>query len=409
MKILIISQYYWPEEAGPGVSVTELAESLVKKGYKVSVITGMPNYPNGHILPGYCRKLFKFENHNGVKIFRGWFYPNSRKNIFVRNISALSFIVSSLLVCLVTRKSNVIYSLSSPITMNVTPWILSRYWRVPWISHVIDLFTDAIIQAGYSKGIFTRILYSFEHSFYKKADHIVTNSSDKMNYLIKLQIPNKKITFISDWADGNTIYPSKKENFILNEWNLQDKFIVLFSGNMGYSSDLETVLIAANQLRSFKEIYFILVGEGVKCLELKKIASDLKLANLKFYPFQRKKYFPHVLAASDVTLVTLSTRGAKFATQGKIYTQMAASKPILAITPPKNDIERLINNAECGWWIESGDGDSLAKLILDLETNPDLVKKYGKNARAYFCKNYSIEKCTNQFESLLKHIKYKIR
>ena len=407
MRILLISQYYWPEESGPCVSITELAESLAKREYKVTVVTGMPNYPTGYVSSGYRGKFYKTEERNGVNIVRAWFYPNSRKNFLVRGISALTFMVSSFLVSSLNKKPDVIYCLSSPVTTGFSAWILARCWRIPWLSHVIDLFTEAIISAGLSKGIFTRFLFFLEHSIYHNADHIVTNSSDKMNYLINQDIPRSKLTYISDWADGNIIFPSKKENSLFREWNLQDKFIVLFSGNMGYSSDLETVLMAAKQLYNFNEIYFLFVGDGVKCLELKKIASDLKLHNVKFYPFQPRKKFPHLLAASDVTLVSLSPLGVKFATQGKIFTQMASGKPILAITPKGNDILKILDDGQCGWWVESGDIDSLAKLLRDLQTNPGLVQKYGNNARSYFCKNYSIEKCTNQFDIILKKLTYK--
>jgi glycosyltransferase involved in cell wall biosynthesis len=101
--------------------------------------------------------------------------------------------------------------------------------------------------------------------------------------------------------------------------------------------------------------------------------------------------------------------GAKFATQGKIFSQIAAGKPIVAITPKENDIVQLINNAHCGWLVETGDSNNLANLLIELETNPDLVKEYGNNARSYFLSNHSIDKCVSQFDRIFNQITNRIR
>ena len=403
MRVLIVSQYYWPEDFGAGMLVPRLAEMLQHFGHQVTVLTGMPNYPGGHVFLQYRWSLFQMEEHNGVKLIRGRFYTSSRTSgAFRRGSSALSFALSSILLSLATRKPEVVLTFSPPVFMGLAGLVISHRWGVPWILNVKDLFTESIIAAGLAKtGMATRLLYRLERSIYHSANQIITNSPVFKEYLMNTAIPERRITVIPDWADGEFIRPLPPENRLRENWGLRGYFVVLYSGSMGYSSSLETVLSAAKELKDLSNVRFVLVGDGVKRRVLERIAKKNQLSNVQFHQLQPLSRLPEVLGVADVGLVTLSRQAGKVSTQGKVYSLMAAGRPIVAVVPEDTDAGRIVNEGKFGWQINPEDPTSLSQLIREFITNPRKVIVYGRRARDIFEKTYSLEVCARRFEETL--------
>ena len=399
MHILIVNQYYWPEDYGSGVEVRELAEKLHREGHKVIAVTGLPNYPYGRVFPGYRWPPFRVEELGGVRILRCWFYTCPRTSSSIkRGFSALSFGVMSSLLGILAGKPQIVLGYTPPIFMGLSAWLLARLFGAPFVLNVKDLFTASILAGGLAKpGILTKLLQHLETFLYRRADRIITNATTFENILVGMGINKQKINMVPDWADGEFINPTSPGSEIRNEWGLRDKFIVLYSGNMGYSSDLETVLEAALCCQDIPDMAFVLAGEGVRLNYLKEIARKKSIDNVYFQDLQPRERYPYALAAADLALVTLSPRGGQVSTQGKLYSIMAAGKPVIAVVSQENDIYRVVVGNDCGWWVKPGDYSSLAQLLHVLYSRPAMVKERGTNARNLFEEKYSLDVCYRQF------------
>ncbi len=403
MRILIVSPYYWPESYGAGVNITELAEGLAKLGHQVEVLTAFPNYPLGKIFPEYREKLFQVESHNGVRIVRIWVFAVARhRNRMLRGASTLSFALSALLASPAVIAPEVVLGMSPPPFAGWAGRIISRLYRAPFLLFVTDLFTDQIITSGLTQSaILIDILSRLEQTLYKKSSHIVVNANIFKNRLLSRGIIPDQLTVITDWADGAFIKPGPTNNDVRKEWSLEESFVVLYSGNMGHMSNLETILTAAVEVRDLPSIKFVLVGDGVKRPLLEKMASDMRLENVQFHPLQPRERFPQVLAAADVTLITLSKEAGGCSTQGKLYRLLAAGRPILGILPAGNDAWKIIREGQCGWCFEPEAVSGVVQLLRHLVDRKEQAQSYGKNARNLFDSRYSLISCVQQYDKII--------
>ena len=358
MRVLIVTQYYWPEDFAAGVYIPELAERLSAFGHEVTVITGPPSYPTGRITAGYNRP-FKTEERRGVRIVRIWFPPSARSaGAARRGLTALSFAIGALPASLaVGYRPDVVLGFSPPVFMAAAAAVLARRWNVPWLLNVKDLFTESILSSGLlARGSATASALSrIERAVYRDAARIVVNARGFAETLKEMDVPADRLTMIPDWADGDFIRPMPRENAVRAEWGIEDRFVILYSGSLGYSSNLETAIDAMARLQDARDAKLVIVGEGVKKSALEARAATLGLDNVIFKPLQPRVRVPEVLAAADLSLVTLSETGGRVSTQGKLYSLLAAGRPVLAIAPAGNDARRIVDEAGCGWGLDTGD------------------------------------------------------
>ena len=329
MRVLIVTQYYWPEDFAAGVYIPELAERLSAFGHEVTVITGPPSYPTGRITAGYNRP-FKTEERRGVRIVRIWFPPSARSaGAARRGLTALSFAIGALPASLaVGYRPDVVLGFSPPVFMAAAAAVLARRWNVPWLLNVKDLFTESILSSGLlARGSATASALSrIERAVYRDAARIVVNARGFAETLTEMDVPADRLTMIPDWADGDFIRPMPRENAVRAEWGIEDRFVILYSGSLGYSSNLETAIDAMARLQDAREAKLVIVGEGVKKSALEARAATLGLDNVIFKPLQPRVRVPEVLAAADLSLVTLSETGGRVSTQGKLYSLLAAGR-----------------------------------------------------------------------------------
>lgn len=400
-----MAQHYAPEEVSGAILATELAEDLVKRGHQVTFIACAPNYPNGIVFPSYKNALCKSEMLNEVRIIRTWSYITPRKGFFQRALNIGIFSISAFFGGLIAGKADIIMSYSPPLPLGISAWLLSCFYRIPWVLRVEDLYPEAAIAAGVLRNrLVIRIFNWLERFIYNKADHISLISEGFQRNLLKKGELSQKLSVASVWADPDLIFPMPKDNEFREKLNLTGKFVVMYAGALGHSSVLEDILEAANLLRQNEEIIFLIIGEGVKKESLMLMAKSHQLENALFLPFQPREHFAEMLAAADLCMVTLNPASANYSMPSKIFSFMSSERPILAITPASSEVADLLRIWSCGINVPPGQPALLSEEIMRLSKQPSYLEILGKNGRQALINHYSRTRCVSLFEQTLEQV-----
>jgi colanic acid biosynthesis glycosyl transferase WcaI len=393
-----MAQHYAPEDVSGAVLGTELATDLVKRGYQVTFLTCAPNYPLGKVYPGYKNKIFSIETIDGVRVIRVWSFI-STKSFWRRIFNYGTFSISAFWGGLFSGKHDLILSFSPPLPLGASAWLLSRIQKTPWIVNVMDIYPEIAVISGILKNpIAIKIFTELEKFIYHQSSHIQVLSEGFKNNLLKKGVPPEKISIIPVWADPDLIYPEIKCNSFSKKYNLDEKFVILYSGNLGVNTSLEDLIIAANYLKSEKDIYFVFVGEGTKKEELITQTKLNMLDNVLFLPFQPRNQFNLILASASISIVTLSANAHFTSLPSKTFNIMASNRPILAVTPFESEIAHLIQKYSCGIVIPPGNPKYLSEAILSLKSNPAKLDQMGNNGRQNLIEYYSRNQCVDLYE-----------
>jgi colanic acid biosynthesis glycosyl transferase WcaI len=273
------------------------------------------------------------------------------------------------------------------------------------INNIQDVWPDCIAIIGQLRNqLLFRFFQYLEKYIYKTSARLILLSDGmKQNILTKCQ-NNNKIAIIPNWADVNFIRPLPKNNGFRKSHDLNDNFVVMFTGNLGFISVLDTVLDAASLLKNDTRIQFVIVGEGNAKPALVKRANAQKLNNVRFLPTQPKAILPEMLTAADISLVPLDRRLGQLNVPSKTYSIMASGRPVLAAVPEDSEIARLVKEADCGVWVPPEDPKSLAEAIKNMLNQPETLDRYGKNGREYVVAHYSRDKLIKKYRELLHEV-----
>jgi len=402
MRIFMTDQNFAPEEVSGAVLVTELATDLVRRGHEVTFVTSVPNYPAGKVFPGYRNRLYSVEWREGVKVVRIWSYISPKKTFWRRLLNYGTFSGMVFWGGLFSGKADIVMSYSPPLPLGISAWLLSKLWRVPWVLRVEDLYPEAAVAAGVLQNkTAIRFFSALERFLYRHADHISLISEGFRQNLLRKGVPPQKLSVTPVWADPEVVKPMPKENSFRARHGLQDKFVVMYAGTLGYTSNLDDVLQAAELLQKHLDICFLVIGEGVKKEALEGYAREKMLSNIRFLSFQPRETFGEMMAAADLNLVTLNANSSQTSLPSKTFNIMASARPILAVTPPESEIAYLINTTHCGVNVPPGQVQALADTILLLKSDLEQLTEMGNNGRAQLENKFSRSVCVDIYEGML--------
>lgn len=410
MRIVLLAQCYAPEDVSAAVLITELATDLARRGHQVSIVTGAPNYPHGHVFKGYRNRFYQVETLDSVRVIRTWSYISPSKKFWSRLFHYGTYSATAFYGGLAAGRPDVLVSFSPPLPLGLSAWLLSRIWDVPWILQLEDLYPDAAVAAGVMRN---KMAISFfrgmERFLYQKSRHISVISESFRKSLIEKKVPASKMTLIPVWADPDAVRPLPKENSFRRQYELSGKFVVMYAGNIGLTSCLEDVLCAAEILREQTQIQFVIIGEGAKKDSLESEAQDRKLTNILFLPYQPREMYSEMLAAADISLVTLNANAAVSSLPSKVFNLMASARPILVVAMQESELACIVRAAECGWVTPPGSPKELAAAIAQSIHCDAELTRLGQNGRAYLEKNYSRRRCIDAYEEMLISLRNRVR
>ena len=404
MRILIYSYNYYPEPIGIAPLMTELAEGLVRRGHEVRVVTGMPNYPERRIYQGYRNKLYLTEERNGVIIQRSYIWVRGPKpGLLDRMLLDSSFMVTSIVQAFNGWRPDIIFATVPPLLVSVPVGIYAWVRRCPVILNIQDIVSEAALRVKLVNpdGIVIKTAKFVEKFTYEKVNQISVIADGFVDKLVEVGIPNNKIAYIPNWVDTNFIKPLPKTNNSFRiKYQLEDKFIVLYSGNIALTQGLETVIKAAKLLGSIPEISFVIAGEQEALQQLEKVCQEYQTENVLLIPLEPREKLPDMLAAADVGLVVQKRRVTVFNLPSKIPVLLASGCAIIGSVPDTGTAKEVILKSGGGIVVPPEDAESLAQAITDLHKNPAQLEALGKSGRKYAEEYYGIEQALDQYEQL---------
>lgn len=390
MKILIISQHYWPEN----FRINDIAETFVSLKHDVTVLCGLPNYPKGYILNEYKNGKNRIQEHNGVKIIRAK-EIGRRNNLLFRflNYWSYPYFASKLINKLDVDFDVVLINGLSPV-MSAKPGLkYAKKNNKRVVMYEMDLWPESLLAGGVSNKSFIYKHYKrVSARIYSLCDKILVSTKEHTDYIKALPNCEKlNIDYLPQYAD--TIF--EKSNYETVNNGVID---LMFAGNIGKAQSVDTIIRAANLLKNDSKFKFHIVGSGSELNSVEKLAKELKTTNVIFYGHKQLDEMPKLYSLADAMLVTLEDKSyANMTIPGKVQSYMAAGKPIIGSI--NGSCNEFIVSNKIGFSCPSGDFNNLSKLITSLDETA--LKEIGKNSKKVYFEKY----CKKKFiETIIKEL-----
>ena len=385
MRLTILNQFFYPDHSATSQLMTELAQSLSEQGVEVTALASRGRYNGGDTLP--IREMYK-----GVRIERAWATGFGKSTLFGRLSDYLTFYLAAFWKLLTMRRQDVVMALTTPPLIGLIALIVGRLRGMRFVALMEDLYPDVAIALGAlnQHSRLARVLDWLTCQMLRRADRIIVLSDCMLERVIAKIGPEaaSRIDVIHNWADGQEIMPlteGEEGFFNQNDWpELNDKFVVLFSGNLGLVNEFTTVLEAAKSLRHQSGIAFVFIGAGARAGEIRNFALQHDLTNVRMLPYQPREALPRCLASGDALLITLADGLAGLSVPSKTYSGLAAGRPLLFVGDQRSSVASLIATHHCGAAIPSGDSHLLADTLSRWAANREALNQLGVTARSLF-------------------------
>lgn len=401
--ILVIAQYFYPEQ----FRINDICTEWVKRGYKVTVVTGIPNYPQGKYYDGYGLFKKRKETYNGMDIIRIPLIPRGNNAIMLA-LNYLSFVVSGFFWKMFTKiKADYVFIFEvSPMTQALPGVWYAKKRRIPCYLYVTDLWPENVeIVAGITnKRILTAIGVMVDY-IYKRCDRIFTSSESFIQAIVDRGTEREKLEFWPQYAE-DYYKPVEKGNANIPEIPNDDIFNIIFAGNIGFAQGLDVLPEAAKILKETNiKVRFNIVGDGRFKETLKSNVEENQVANyFNFIDKQPATRIPEFMAVSDATLISLS-KSKVFSITLPAKTQSCLACGVPVIVSADGEIQDVINKADAGVCSDAGDAKGLAENIQKLVSMPvQKHKDMAQNAVNYYQKNFDKETLLNRMDQWFSNI-----
>jgi len=388
MHILYLHQHFAIPSGSTGTRSYEFARRWIKAGHKVTLITG--HYDIGGLELG--KGLIQKKTVKGINVvIVGTTYSN--KQSFIRRImSFLCFIFFSIYAGLLTKKVDVIYATSTPLTVGISAIALKWLKRIPFVFEVRDQWPEIPIELGVIKNkIMIKLLLWLEKTIYKNSSAIVALSPGMNQGIRDVLGDSKPITVASNCSDLDAFYPELDGSKIRKERGWEDKFVFLHFGAMGKANGLDFVVDIAEKLEDNKDIHFVLVGDGSEKQRLKDRIARIGLPNIEILDSVPKSELPFWVTAADVSMVIFANHPIlEHNSANKFFDSLSAGKPILLNYSGWQ--RQVLEESKAGFGCELCNLDEFVKKVLYLNSHRDAIATMGAKARELAERKFNIDK-----------------
>lgn len=400
MRILVFSHYYTPEVNAPASRTSEHAKAWVRAGHEVTVVTCVPNHPSGKLYPNYRNHVFQREQIDGVEVVRVWtlLAPNAG---FARRIANyVSYLIAATIALPRIRRPDVVMSTSPQFFCGLAGLAARRFFKVPWVLEIRDLWPASIVTVGAMKqGPAVRLLEWMERQAYRSADHIVSVTDGFVDH-IEQRRQRGGISVLKNGVDLELFAKRSGADAIKARFGFQGRFIASYVGTHGMAHGLGTILEAAQILREEERIGFLLVGDGAERRNLEERCRSMRLPNVHIAGQLPRGEMPAIWSATDASLILLR-KSETFTTvlPSKMFEAMAMESPI--VLGVEGEARALLEAAGAGIAIEPENPRQLADAVRRLADDPRLARRLGSDGRSYVVRHFNRETIALRYLELL--------
>jgi glycosyltransferase involved in cell wall biosynthesis len=397
-----VSELYYPEDTSTGYYVTGIAEGLAADE-AVAVLCSQPTYAaRGTRAPSH-------ERRKGVEIWRCAGTTLDKDRLLSRCVNLTTISLSIFGNALRRfRQGDVVVVTTNPPTLPFVAVISARLRGTRCVLLVHDVYPEVLVASGLfsERSTAVRLLAALQRVLYHWMDKIVVIGRD-MELLVarRAAVADSKTARIPNWADLDDVRPTARDaNPLIAQLGLAEKFIVQYSGNMGRTHGLESVIAAAERLRGNGEIHLLLIGGGAKKSWLEHAVVDRRLTNVTILPYQPRSAIGVSLNACDIALISFAPGMAGVSVPSRMYNVMAAGKPIVAVADPQSELAQLVREERIGWVTPPGDAERIASTIAEASSDRAALAEMGTRARAAAERKYSYNRVISAYRSVVSEL-----
>lgn len=381
MNILFLTDNFPPEGNAPATRTYEHAIRWINKGYKVTVITCAPNFPEGRVFDGFKNKLYDVSEMDGIRVVRVKSYITANEGFVKRILDYLSFMVTGFFAGLIQKKPDVIVATSPQFFCACAGWAVSAIRRKPFVFELRDIWPASITAVGAMKdNKAIHLLEKIEMFLYKQADAIVSVTHAFKKELIERGVDGRKIEVILNGVDLSKYEPRDKDAELSKKYGLEGKFVAGYIGTHGMAHGLEYIVSVAERLQDNDDIRIVFAGGGAARQKIVDLVQQKQLQNVVLIDRQPKEIMPKLWSLCDVSLVPLINSDLfRTVIPSKIFECMGMGIPTI-MSVPEGEATKIIRETGAGLVVESENVTKIASAIVKLATDSELLQQLQRNS-----------------------------
>lgn len=385
--LVIVTQVYVPDPAAVGQHIADAAERMTQRGWRVVVFTSSRGYDDpSQIFP-------RIENLQGVEVRRLPFSSFGKASILVRLLAQTLFILQAILFAVFVRRIDAVLVSTSPPFAGVGGWFLAKVRGARLIWWIMDINPDQMVASGRlaPRSIMTRAFDAMNRLTLRAANSVIVLDRFMRDRMLQKLAVQEKVSVIGPWAHEDRLetVPHANNSF-RREHKLEDRFVVMYSGNHGFSTPLATLLEAAKRLVTHPELVFVFIGGGVIKKNIDVMVQRDRPPNILSLPYQPIESIRYSLSAADIHVVSIANEAVGIIHPCKIYGAMAVGRPILALGPRRSHAGELVELERIGWACEHGEVDAVITTLRNILASPrSELEAMGSRAKNALAERYS--------------------
>jgi colanic acid biosynthesis glycosyl transferase WcaI len=434
MKLLLFCPHFRPDlHAATGEVMTQLVEALADRGHEISVVTSLPWYRGHRVDPAWTGRPWRTERTDWGRIVRVWPFPTDKSNIPAR---AVAFGGMTSLACglgLTLGRHDAVMAMSPPVFLGDAAWLVAKRWRAPLVFNLQDIFPDIAVELGaLTNPRVIELARRHELSLYRRADAVTVLSEDQArNVRRKLQPDlgrdgdpgaephmgggpdmggspesalerHDRVRVIHNFVDLERIHPVDRNNRYRQQHGLGTKTVVMYSGNVGLSQPFELIRAAARRFVDRDDLVFVINGEGAARPDVDRWAEPMD--NVRIVDFGPRSEVPTILGAADLHLVMLRSGLAKSSTPSKLYSILAAGRPVLASVDEGSEVATVVKEREVGRAVPPEDEWAFCNALEELVKDRAELVAMGERARVFAAQWLTPQAQAGAYESLFEEL-----
>ena len=373
-RLLVLNQYYWPGVEATAQLLTELCEALAED-LDVTVVTG-----ELHAQDEEPRRSVR----NGVEIVRVASTSFERSKLLSRASNYATYLTSALLRGLRGRRPDVVLCMTDPPIVANIALLVARRFRVPLVVISQDVFPEIAVQLKRLENpVLMGLLRGLVGSYLRRADTIVAIGETMRQRLVEKGAPAERMLVIPNWIDTARLGPLDKSNHWSRSWGVDEKFVVMHSGNVGHAQDLDSLIRAGTFLRDLDDLLIMIIGMGARHAELVALAELHEVDHVQFLYYQSREVLPQSLSAANVHVVGLAAGLAGYVVPSRLYGILAVSRPVIVAADSESETAQLVSEVGCGIVVPPGRPELLARAIRDSHDGKYDLKAMGTRGREW--------------------------